>query len=47
MADFLNGCVVALPLAAIIAIMADHEDAPALAILAIAAVVFRVARGEK
>ena len=46
MTDFLNACIFCFGVSAMIGAIIDHEDALALAILAVAAVVFRVARGK-
>ena len=46
MAGFLNACIFCFGVSAVITVIVGHEDALALAILAIAAVVFRVARGK-
>ena len=42
MTDFLNACIFCFGVSAVIGAIIGHEDALALAILAIAAVVFRV-----
>ena len=46
MADLLNACIFCFGVSAVVGLIIGHEDALALAILAIAAVVFRVARGK-
>ena len=46
MTDFLNACIFCFGVSAVIGAIIGHEDAQSLAILAIAAIVFRVARGK-
>jgi len=46
MADFLNACILCFGVSAVIGAIIGHEDVLSLAILAVAAVVFRVARGK-
>ena len=46
MANFLNACIFCFGMSAVVAVIVGHEDAPVLAILAVAAVVMRVARGK-
>jgi len=47
MTDFLNACIFCFGVSAVIGAIIGHEDAQSLAILAIAAIVFRVARGKR
>ena len=45
MADLLNACIFCFGVSAVVGLIIGHGDALVLAILALAAVVFRVARG--